>query len=66
MCGSSLSAVMFAAVDNLGAAILPDRAHVRHRLEQAVESAGGYWSPQVDDFAEMLLAEYCGSSEPVY
>ena len=53
---------LFGALDALPEQLLSDRAQVRALLEMEVESAGGFVSPPIDDFLDMLLDEYCAAS----
>jgi hypothetical protein len=54
--------VLFRALDEMPEELLNDRAQVRALLEMEVESAGGFVSPRVEDFLDMLLDEYCAAS----
>jgi hypothetical protein len=53
---------IFAYLDGLPALMLGDRATIRALLEKELEEAGAYMTPQVDDYLEMLLDEYCAVS----
>ena len=50
---------LFRAVDALPAELLDSPERLRGLLEQEVESAGGYWSSQVEEYVTMLLDEFC-------
>jgi hypothetical protein len=62
MCANSLTDLMFRTIDGLHPAILTEPIVVLGKLKIAIDEAGGYWSKQLEDYADMLLSEYCGAS----
>ena len=50
---------LFTAADSLPEELARDQNALRGILEQEVQDAGGYWSRQVEDYVDMLLAEFC-------
>ncbi len=57
----SLYHSLFTAVDSLPEALVHPPNYVRNYLEQQVEEQAGYWSSQVEEYAAMLVEEFCST-----